>query len=303
VPPGLHLLLDSLVDYAGLFPPARLPLDQVIRNYLGYLAETEAWMLGRLICPAERLRELADQHHELFSQGPRFGLAVLGRGGATKEELLARLEADRADLDAFLSHRGTAYVEVDVLEVRLPAALVQDPVQCDEILTELARTGLQVFVEAPASPEFLARLKQHGTRFGCKLRTGGLEAAAFPPAEQVAQVLAHCLAAGVPLKATAGLHHPLPYRDATLGVRQHGFVNLFVAGILGHVHRLEVETLRRILEDEEASHFRFDADGLRWQEWTASCDQIRLARREAILSFGSCSFDEPRQDLRQLGWL
>jgi hypothetical protein len=303
VSPGLHLLLDSLVDYAGLFPPAGLPLEQVIGNYLRYLAEPEAWMLGRLVCPTERLRELADRHHTLFSQGPRFGLAALGRGGATKEEFLARLEADRADLANFLSHIGTAYVEVDVLEVRLPAPVLQDPAGTDAVLAELARTGLQVFVEAPATPEFLARLKQQGTLFGCKLRTGGLEAAAFPSAEQVAWVVANCLAAQVPLKATAGLHHPLPHRDSTLGVRQHGFVNLFVAGVLGQVHGLREEAIRRILEDEDPGHFRFNADGLRWQEWSASCDQIRLARREAIVSFGSCSFEEPCQDLRQLGWL
>ena len=56
----LRVLLGSIVDYAGLFPPARLPLDQAVRNYLRYRSEPESWMLGRFVLPAARLDESGD---------------------------------------------------------------------------------------------------------------------------------------------------------------------------------------------------------------------------------------------------
>ena len=43
---SLRALLTGVVDYAGLFPPARLPLDEAIRNYARYRQGSDAWMLG-----------------------------------------------------------------------------------------------------------------------------------------------------------------------------------------------------------------------------------------------------------------
>jgi hypothetical protein len=40
-----------LIDYAGVFPPAALPLEQALANYERYRASPEAWMLGRFVLP------------------------------------------------------------------------------------------------------------------------------------------------------------------------------------------------------------------------------------------------------------
>ena len=56
--PALRTLLDSLIDYAGLFPPAGLDLPTASANYAAYRAGDEAWALGRFVLPAARLREL-----------------------------------------------------------------------------------------------------------------------------------------------------------------------------------------------------------------------------------------------------
>src|SRR5438445_5076250 len=79
---SLRALLEGVIDYAGLFPPAKLPLDQAIRNYARYRQEPEAWMLGRFVIPAARLGELERYHDELFQTGPPFAFAVLGPGEA-----------------------------------------------------------------------------------------------------------------------------------------------------------------------------------------------------------------------------
>jgi hypothetical protein len=135
-----------------------------------------------------------------------------------------------------------------------------------------------------------------------KLRTGGLEASAVPTAGQVAFAVAECGAAGVPLKFTAGLHHPLRHFDPGLQTTLHGFVNVFVAGVLAAAP-LPEETLGRLLDDMEADHFAWVADGLSWEGHRATLAQVEQARQQCVVSFGSCSFDEPRHDLRELGWL
>src|SRR5947209_20170462 len=104
--PSLRALLSGIVDYAGLFPPARLPLEPAIRNYARYRTEPESWMLGRFVCPAGRLGELSPFVEELFSSGPPLGIAALGRGGNTGEEFRAGLGADLNEIGAFTDRHG-----------------------------------------------------------------------------------------------------------------------------------------------------------------------------------------------------
>jgi hypothetical protein len=306
--PGLRVLLESLIDYAGLFPPASLPLGESIRRFLSYLGEDGAWMLGRFVCPAARLPELAREHGELFYRGPRFAISTLARSGNNTEEFLTNLLADRLDLETFVFHRQTAYVDVDMLEVRLPPDALDNAERQERILAALLETRLGVFVEAPADrgtlPGLLDRLQAAGQgekMVGFKLRCGGPEARAFPSSAAVAFALSACVSRGVPFKATAGLHHPLPRFDAGVGARMHGFVNLFAAGVLALALGVEEETIRSILDDADPGHFEFGAEGFRWKELRADRQEIE-AGREAVLSVGSCSFEEPREDLRALGW-
>jgi hypothetical protein len=57
VPAALRALLTELIDYAGLYPPAALPLAIVEERYRGFRASPEAWMLNRLVLPVARLPE------------------------------------------------------------------------------------------------------------------------------------------------------------------------------------------------------------------------------------------------------
>jgi hypothetical protein len=326
---SFRTLMNRLLDYAGLFPPARLPLDQALRNYLRYRQEPESWMQGRFVIPAERLAELASLH-ELFDREEPLSLAALGRGGSTLPDFMAGLYADLAAIATFRQRHGDRAV-VDVFEVRLPASVVgayqgealEEEAFFRSVAAAIERDGppaLTPFYEMPREPQgpllntvvltALARhnadVRQPRTRVrpgGVKLRMGGLEAAAFPNAEGVAFVLQACRDAGVPLKFTAGLHHPLRRFDPALQVTMHGFVNVFVAGVLGKAHHLGADVLQAILEDSDAGHFTFDEHELRWQQYRATTEQVQAARQEEVLTFGSCSFDEPRDDLRALKWL
>jgi hypothetical protein len=308
--PALRALLAGIVDYAGLFPPAKLPFEEALRNYARYRQGPDAWMLGRFVCPAARLEELAALPGA-FGDGPPLACAALGRGGATCGDFLSCLETDLRDIAAFRAAQA-GRVAVDVLELCLPAG--ETPTTLPDLLAGMAVLpevqGLSVFFEVPGGPRWYETLpdilrqlsRARLARTGFKLRCGGPDADAFPPASKVAFALAACRAAGVPFKATAGLHHPFPRFDANVQARTHGFINLFSAGVLARVHDLDAARIQAILEDADPGHFTF-ADGLRWGSLGASLAQVESARREAVLSFGSCSFDEPRDDLRALGWL
>ena len=63
IPDSLRALLAHLIDYAGLYPPAALPLPEVLENYETYLALPESWMLNRLVLPAAKLPEVRLRDH------------------------------------------------------------------------------------------------------------------------------------------------------------------------------------------------------------------------------------------------
>jgi len=317
---SLRALLNGIIDYAGLFPPAALPLDQAIKNYARYRKDADAWMLSRFICPATQLADAGPFIEAFFDERTPFHCSVLGKGG---NEIVPFQAATSADLAAVAEcrrvhgHRVTA----DVFEVRLPADHL--------LLTSLAAVSLQHemrmqgYFEGTLAADWRswtratlgALLLRAETRIGhqlpaspvltrgYKLRCGGLNASAFPSIDQVAYTIAACRDAKVPMKFTAGLHHPIRHFNAGVQTHMHGFINVFAAGVLAHARGLSEEQLRDVIADEDAAHFAFDDAGLCWRDHRAATAEITAARQEFVTSFGSCSFDEPRDDLRALGWM
>ena len=57
-----------------------------------------------------------------------------------------------------------------------------------------------------------------------------------------------------------------------------------------------------MIEDEDSRSFSFADDFFAWRDWKIDVERLRY-RRKFVRSFGSCSFDEPRDDLRTLGFL
>ena len=325
----MRALLRGVIDYAGLFPPAKLPLGEAVLNYLRYRAEPEGWMLGRFVCQAAQLAELAPLQAELAAGGQPFAVSALGRGGGDADDFLAGLREDLRDIAAFRERHGPA-VAVDVLEMRLPPdvlgadrydAALRLLGGAARIIDELGPPALKPFYEMPLGEgwqveveEFIEVLDEDAAaaderprsrcgQAGFKLRCGGTEAAAFPDAEQVAWVLVNAIDREVPLKCTAGLHHPLRRFDPGVQATMHGFLNVLLAGVFASVENLDEETLQPILLNDNPSRFVFEEGAVRWEEIVADVAAIEAARRQNLLSFGSCSFDEPRNDLRKLGLL
>lgn len=352
--PTLHALLDRVIDYAGIFPPAGLPLDDAVRRYAAALQSSDAWIVGRFICPSTRLRELADLRRRLASATqptrgdppPRTGawqVSALGRSGPDADAFLDGLSGD-ADAIRELgdSSGGSALLMVDAFETRLPPdvavsgaaesvcrlvertrlALAADARQI-ALSFELSLAGdWRASAEAVIAGVAAANRDRSGTPprapAGVKLRTGGVEPSAFPSAEQVAFVISRCASHGVPWKATAGLHHPVRHLNAELGCRMHGFLNLLVGAALlfdragsarserpgraaSDAPPFDQREFRELLEDEDPRAIRFSDDVIEWRGHALTLNAVRAARQRFALSFGSCSIDEPLEDLAGLG--
>jgi hypothetical protein len=310
---SIRAFLPQIIDYAGLYPPASLSLEEAIHNYVKYQKDDDAWMLSRFIVPAKRLAEVSELAEHVFPPESLLSFSVLGRSGKDPNEFLENLKLDLANILAFRELHGTG-VLVDMFEVVLPASALIDNFTAHDLVKKTAdvlnKNGLAVFFEVPFGEEWQVRAerliralrKVKDKHVGFKLRTGGVSADAFPTLWQVAWAIASVRDAGVPIKATAGLHHPIRHYDESVQTKMHGFLNVFGAGILTVTNNLPIEQIKAILEDEEPSSFSFDEIGFAWKELRVATSEIKRARHH-IVSFGSCSFDEPREDLRSLGFL
>jgi hypothetical protein len=175
------------------------------------------------------------------------------------------------------------------------------PAQVETIETKLPRAigGLPTYCEVP--------LAQIDGTFA-KVRTGGVTPEAIPSSEQLAQFLFEAAAARIPFKATAGLHHPiraahaLTYTIDSPRALMHGFLNVFAAAALAW-HGMDLGNIVELLEECDPAAFAFTNDALLWNEHRITTVEIEDARREFAHSFGSCSFEEPVTELRELGLL
>jgi hypothetical protein len=321
VPPSLQTLLGTILDYAGLFPPADLSLAQAVHNYADYREEPEAWMLSRFVLPVRRLPDLTP-FQGLFAGDDPYRFSVLGTGGNAPDAFLDAFARDLEVIDTFDEEYG-GRAQVDVMEVPLPASLVSSTQadlesffeSVDRRLVQAGTAKLDFFFEVPLRRDTVgglsplcAAVAEHNSQqalparseVGLKMRCGGADPGDVPSVEHAAQLITACRDAGVSFKATAGLHHPLRHYDDGLDTEMHGFLNVFGAAVLAAEHQLDPDDVQTILSEETSNNFRFEKSTFSWRDLSASLDDIRHARETLALSFGSCSFEEPIDHLRDL---
>ena len=271
-------LLTELIDDAGLFPPASLPMEEAVSQHVASRTGPHADLLGRFICPALRLPELAEHLDPL----PAWRLSVLIDGADPEPglEVVAGFDDPRVTIELVESKPAGS----------IPALL--------DAFEEAGLGGAMPFLEvAPRDEAALDGVAE--TMAGAKIRCGG-EAEAPSPAD-VASFIDGCRRRGLRFKATAGLHHP--FRHERDGGMQHGFVNLVAASVLAREQNLDAAAIEPIVAELEPGRFDLTTDRLRWRDLEAGPGAIEDARRSLLFSYGSCSFDEPVEDLLALGIL
>ena len=252
---SLQTLLAHLIDYAGLFPPASLSMEQALANYQRYRDGEYAWMLGCFVVPAARAAEVPE--------GVPVSVIGVDEIKAETEEDVHRIASEHRRPGGWPSGVPPLYVEITDLDL-------------------------------------IDHIAIHGLR--AKIRTGGITPDAFPSSKDIAKFMRHCALHGVAFKATAGLHHPLrcvrplTYEPNAPAGTMHGFINVFMAAAI--LTRAEA-----ILEDDDASAFAFEEETASWRGHAVLTSDLALLREQFAISFGSCSFEEPVNDLKELGWL
>jgi hypothetical protein len=293
---AIDTLLDGLVDYAGLFPPASLDMEAMVEQYAIALASERASMVGRIIVPASTLGAL--------EQAAKAMLPGHAEDDPWCVSALVRLDKMDADLEAIanfndaheLPEHGLALI--DTIEVK-----AFDANDIEAIASNLPE-GLFAFVEIPIDSDPRGLLCAiAGDSLGAKVRTGGITPELNPPIEDVARFIVHAVAAEVPYKATAGLHHPLPNDNPDIPARQLGFVNVFAAAALARVAGLDQAAVEEVLSCDDPEAFVFDGATLQLADYTLTSAQLEVSRLTSATSFGSCSLDDPWNDLIALGWL
>ena len=290
---ALRTFLSGLVDYAGLFPPAELPMGKAVENYARYRRGAHAWMLGRFVLPVGLLTEFKVVATGLASpSADPWQLAALVNS--------ASLRADVTAADEFNERYDDLGAVVDTFELRATDA---------GAIAEAARMlprGTSLYVEVPLHPDpapLLDAIARANVR--AKARTGGITTDAIPSSAHVLRFLAGCAERGVVYKCTAGLHHPirarysLTYADDAPSGTMHGYLNVFLAGAF-LLNGMSKEQALEVLEETNLRGFVFGESGLTWRGQRLTPDQLGAARAYAT-AFGSCSFDEPVADLQKAG--
>jgi hypothetical protein len=290
---AIRTLLQGSIDYAGLFPPAELDMGTALENYARYSAGPWSWALGRFIVSVSELDELA---HKL----PRMPLPHIDSPWRFAALVSTNVEADVHAIDGFNRQHINRNVMIDSVEVKATSEA-----RIGEIIDGVPST-LQTYIEVPLDPDpsaLIRRIRQGGRR--AKVRTGGVTEAAFPAAPDLVRFIRAATDNAVPFKATAGLHHPLravyrlTYAENSPTGRMYGFLNLMLAVAFLRSGMDERDVLQ-VLQEEDASTFQADEFGVSWRGRKVDVKTLSEARRLGMVSFGSCSFTEPIEDLRSL---
>ncbi len=311
----LRTLTADLIDYAGLFPPATLDMAGAVERYARYLQSEEAPMLGRFICSASRLEELSAQagllmpgtagtsgYPEMAAAGEPWRISVVA--DLPIDETLAAIET----FERYHSEEDHGLARVDAVEAK-----AADSAAIDELIEEIPE-DLLPFFEVPGGIDvrgMIAAIAGESSQGGAaaKIRCGGVTPDAIPPSAEVAAFIHACARGGVMFKATAGLHHPvraehaLSYEDDAPRAMMHGFINVFMAAALVKYAKLSLDDTIELLDETDAAAFAFEEDRAAWRDREVSLIDLARSRESFALSYGSCSFEEPVADLKQLGLL
>jgi hypothetical protein len=270
-------LLERLVDDAAVFPPGSATVATAVAEHRRHRESWYAALVGRLLLPTSSLAEAA---------------AVLEAEESLEIGVVCDVPLDRLD-----RHVSGADPRLRVGQVEAAVARRGEDPQAglDTLLPLCARwEAADVYAEVPLTSGLLGaldRIAAHraaGTRIAPKFRTGGLAAELFPTPMELAAIICACHERGLAFKLTAGLHRALRHNDPETGFVHHGFLNVLAASIAaaGGAEVVEVcEVLAAV-------------DPLPVIEATRP---HRGEPRPLWIGFGSCSVDEPLEDLRALG--
>jgi hypothetical protein len=274
--------MRDVIDYAGLFPPAALPMGAALDEYAAASTGPDAHMLGRFVITAAHLPAFAETVVTRPDLPARLPLSVIVRPGSDDD------------------HRAVVAFDASALASRAPITSLECRPQAPSGIAWLVQaygTSRAIYVEVDVTADlgpWLDAIARHHLR--AKVRTGGLTPDAFPAPDALLRTLDAFVTRRIPFKATAGLHHavrgtyPLTYAPDSARATMYGYLNVLLATAALRAGRPRAEALALLLQPDGLV---VGDEGATWGAMHLSPDVIAATRRDHFTSFGSCSFREP----------
>ncbi len=304
-------LMNGLIDYAGLFPPASLPLDKAISEYIYYKKSEYSYIVSRFVVPVASVENLKSIYQEINGGNISLSVILPEMEFAVKSE--RNISKSIKDLDAIL--KENSFIEASSFEIKLPRNLSAENQekllkQFQKIITKIKKLpdNSLIFFEPyvlgdnwktniDIACEVISQTREHS---GFKLRTGGVTQDAFPHTDILAYAIKKCSDMKIKFKATAGLHHPLRHFNPSVNTKMHGFFNVFIGFLIAEKYNPSPEILKKLINTESATEFSFTDDFITYENFVISLKDIKNIKESFSLSYGSCSIDEPIDDLKTL---
>ncbi|MEP7056064.1 MAG: hypothetical protein ABI912_12555 [Actinomycetota bacterium] len=283
----MRVLLARLIDDAGLFPPARLPMPDALAANRWVAADEHAGLVGRFLVPVSRLEEFAGV---AGASAPELGVVVDTLG----------LEPDAASIDAVATCvEKYQPSSIEVLASGGPAGTLGRVLDGFSALPD--QTAL--YVELPpfdfhddwrGAIETLGAARANRRNVGAKVRCARTASDHALTEDELARFVVACRQSGTPFKATAGLHHAIRHTQDD-GLERHGFLNVLLACAVA-LRGSPDDAVASVLAERSADVVLGGVESLTVE------DAFRV-RTELLAGFGCCNPAEPIDDLHTLGLL
>jgi hypothetical protein len=315
-------LLSGVIDYAGTFAPASLPLPDALKKAATFRKTGKhPWIYSKVALPFPEIKKLdpGTLYHAGSDGAPWLFTALAAPFLDTNgNEFLRQVEWDLREIRRWNNRFQTTSLRMQIVsyEVRLSpdvthkskANLVHDFLApALDRFVDLGGGTVVPFFEVSLEGNWKDGLRSTGEALnmwvhemeetelvpGLKVRTGGTY---LPSAEQLTAVVETVAGFRLKFKATQGLHRPISRE------KEWGFVNLFAtlafAQNMGS-EKFTRDDIKRCLECSNAKDFQFAEEILKWDKFELKAEEIENARKEHGATFGSCSLDEPDQYLAE----
>tara|TARA_Y100000590_G_scaffold29138_1_gene32600 strand:- start:206 stop:1132 length:927 start_codon:yes stop_codon:yes gene_type:complete len=289
---------SGIIDYAGFFPPAQLEYLHALANYIDYSTSEYRWILSRFISPTAKFEQLAQ---------------FLSEKSIDKDIDLVAILRPHEDIDTYISKLPDELeamnslpdnVRVSFIETKLPSnILTHDISSAVNSLVEIFKAVRyhRIFLEFSGENYINYDVNNYVDSVGIKVRCGGPTLNLVPSVELLSEIIVYAADNKIPVKFTAGLHHPILHFDPVLGGMAHGFLNVFMASAMAYSNTANYKYIYEVLNDQDPENFIFNTDSVSYKDCTLPSELVQDIRKEYVHSFGTCSFDDPITDLTSLG--
>jgi hypothetical protein len=298
---SLELLLDKVFDYSGIFPPANLSLEDAFNKTINFNKElkNKFWINSDLVLGYEKLDELLDIIKSKTNLDRHIKISVLSPNTIDNfEELFILIEK----INNFQQNQKNLIL-IQSLETKITDNFLLLDNNTKDKLSYLG-TNFSVSLEPDLSNQNWQNRLENSINFislnksNLLLKIRGTGPTKIEN-NKIAKVIKFASNANINLKATGGLHHPII--EKKLYENNLGFLNLSLAIFFAKTFpdQISEEFIFELLENDNCSSFDF-SNGIAYKHLNISLSEVQSIKSTYIFSIGSCSINEPDDDINRL---